>query len=38
LVYWLIVWPYLIFTAMQMMMGKENVLSLFFGSRISESK
>jgi hypothetical protein len=38
IVYWLIVWPYLIFTGMQMVMGKENVVSLLFGNRASENK
>ena len=35
LVYWLIVWPYLIFTATVMIMGKENIITLLFGTRNS---
>lgn len=31
IVYWLIVWPYLIFSATQIIIGKENFLSLLFG-------
>ena len=31
IVYWLIVWPYLIFTGMQLIMGKEKIRDLFFG-------
>ena len=33
IVYWLIVWPYLIFTGMKLAMGKEKIMSLFFGDR-----
>jgi hypothetical protein len=35
LVYWLIVWPYLIFTATIIIMGKENIITLLFGTRNS---
>jgi hypothetical protein len=35
IVYWLIVWPYLIFTATQIIIGKENFLALLFGNRKS---
>jgi len=34
-VYWLIVWPYLIFSGLKLMMGKEKIMSLFLGARIS---
>jgi hypothetical protein len=34
-VYWLIVWPYLIFSGLKLMMGKEKMMSLFLGDRIS---
>jgi hypothetical protein len=33
IVYWLIVWPYLIFTGMKLIMGKEKIKILFFGDR-----
>jgi hypothetical protein len=33
IVYWLIVWPYLIFTGMKLIMGKEKMMGLFFGNR-----
>lgn len=32
-VYWLIVWPYLIFSGLKLMMGKEKMMSLFLGCR-----
>ena len=35
IVYWLIVWPYLIFSGLKLMMGKEKIMSLFLGDRIS---
>ena len=35
MVYWFIFWPYLIFSGMQLMMGKEKIMSLFLGDRIS---
>jgi hypothetical protein len=35
MVYWLIFWPYLIFSGLQLMMGKEKIMSLFLGDRIS---
>lgn len=38
IVYWLIIWPYLMLTGMQLIMGQEHILSLFFGSKNSTSK
>ena len=33
IVYWLIVWPYLIFTGMKLIMGRDKMMNLFFGDR-----
>ena len=33
IVYWLIIWPYLMLAGMQLIMGQEHILSLFFGSK-----
>ena len=35
IVYWLIIWPYLMLAGMQLIMGQEHILSLFFGSKNS---
>lgn len=35
IVYWLIVWPYLIFTGTLIIMGRENIITLLFGARNS---
>jgi hypothetical protein len=37
-VYWLIIWPYLLLSGMQLLLGKEHIWSLFFGSKDSSSK
>lgn len=36
-VYWLIIWPYLMLAGMQLLLGKEHIWSLFFGSENSSS-
>ena len=36
-VYWLIIWPYLMLAGMQLIMGQEHILSLFFGSKNSSN-
>jgi hypothetical protein len=36
-VYWLIIWPYLMLAGMQLLLGKEHIWSLFFGSKNSSS-
>jgi hypothetical protein len=33
IVYWLIVWPYLIFNGMKLIMGRDKMMNLFFGDR-----
>ena len=38
IVYWLIVWPYLMLAGMQLIMGQEHILSLFFGYKNSGRK
>jgi hypothetical protein len=35
IVYWLIIWPYLMLAGMQLIMGQEHILSLFFGFKNS---
>jgi hypothetical protein len=35
IVYWLIIWPYLLLSGMQLLLGKEHIWSLFFGSKNS---
>ena len=37
IVYWLIIWPYLMLAGMQLIMGQEHILSLFFGSKNSRT-
>ena len=37
IVYWLIVWPYLMLAGMQLIMGQEHILNLFFGYKNSNS-
>lgn len=37
IVYWLIIWPYLMLAGMQLLMGKEHIWGLFFGSKNSSS-
>jgi Ni,Fe-hydrogenase I cytochrome b subunit len=38
IVYWLIVWPYLTLAGMQLIMGQDKTLELFFGDRSSATK
>ena len=35
--WWLIIWPYLMLAGMQLLLGKEHILSLLFGSKNSDS-
>ena len=37
IVYWLIIWPYLMLSAMNLLLGRGNILNLFFGSKDSSS-
>jgi hypothetical protein len=38
IVYWLIVWPYLMLAGMQLIMGQEHILNVFFGYKNTNSK
>ena len=38
IVYWLIIWPYLMLAGMQLIMGQEHILNLFFGFKNSNTK
>lgn len=37
IVYWLIIWPYLMLSGLQLSLGKEHILSLLFGSKNSSA-